>query len=188
MAHRQAVDGYTLDRPLLVAAVDRQIAAEQAAAGTVVPPASVQQVDTAMNIANATTIPLSTPSVTPSATITETATSPSTLTPTVMVGQPQLIITRNAVAGAPAPDADVMITLAPAKRFYASTNGANLRTCPKRGCTAVVLLDPATPIDVDAFVNGDAIDAGNSIWYRTRYSVSGCDKTKSPVIITGQAL
>jgi hypothetical protein len=32
------------------------------------------------------------------------------------------------------------------------------------------LLDPATPIDVDAFVNGDAIDAGNSIWYRTRYN------------------
>lgn len=147
-----------------------------APANTLVPTAAINSIAAQQEVTaaepSARPLPTETPTVTPSATITETATLQPTLPPptaTVMVAQPQLVIATNTIAVF-TPEPGLIMTLSPAETFYAGTGGANLRSCPDTSCTALGKLDTGAPIQVDAYINGKEVDAGNAIWYRTGYN------------------
>lgn len=42
-----------------------------------------------------------------------------------------------------------------------------LRACPSRDCAAVGTLPDGAPVLVDGIINGEAVSAGNAIWYRS---------------------
>jgi hypothetical protein len=137
------------------------------------PAAPVSDTTLAPTVAMRSLVQVPTETETPTATIEPTATLQPTLplpTSTVMVVQPQLVIATNTVVVAFTPEPGLMMTVSPAQTFYAGTGGTNLRTCPDTDCMAVVKLDTAAPIQVDAYVNGRALDAGNAVWYRTGYN------------------
>lgn len=52
---------------------------------------------------------------------------------------------------------------------YHTTGGANIRSCARTNCNAIAQLSANTAITVNGQINGEAVSAGNSVWYRINH-------------------
>jgi hypothetical protein len=93
------------------------------------------------------------PTVLPSATITET---------------PQPILSATTAASPAAQAIDIQST--GPTTYYAPIGGINVRSCPQKTCEVVVKIDSGASIVSDGYVNGEAVNAGNTIWYHVVYN------------------
>lgn len=49
----------------------------------------------------------------------------------------------------------------------------NLRSCPDTHCSVVEKIGTGLPLAVSGTIQGEAVDAGNAIWYRVEHSAAG---------------
>lgn len=75
------------------------------------------------------------------------------------------------VTTAPVATSGVMVTITSPTTYYALTGGANVRSCTRAdtSCGVLTKLAANMPIVSDGRVNGDAVNAGNAVWYRVAY-------------------
>lgn len=89
------------------------------------------------------------------------------------------------------PQRDALSTVEPAT--YYATGSVNLRSCPRTTCNAVGALGRGEAITVNAVINGDAVNAGNAIWYRINrngaeaFVYSGLVSKTAPVVTSGNS-
>lgn len=74
-----------------------------------------------------------------------------------------LSATQSTAANAPQ---TIAVQSTDSKTYYASSGGTNVRSCPKTSCDVVIKIAAGEAIVSDGYVNGDAANTGNTIWYR----------------------
>lgn len=61
-------------------------------------------------------------------------------------------------------------TLEAVQVVYPEPGGANARECPRTSCTLVTYFNTGIPLPVNAHTQGEAVEAGNSLWYRVLFN------------------
>ena len=107
--------------------------------------------------------PTPVPTMTPSPTLTSTALPTSTPDASGTAFAQAFLLTASAVPFQPQ-EGD-LITVTPRTVYAQGT--VNLRACASARCDLVASVDSGTALTVNAMLNGQAVDVGNAIWYRT---------------------
>lgn len=97
-----------------------------------------------------------------------------TITPAPGTVYPTATITDTSIPPTPAPTDTPAPQLTPMDlQILFTVSTVNLRSCPATSCSIIEKIPSGSGLGVDGMIDGEAVDPGNTVWYKVEHSAVG---------------